>query len=52
MSRNDGLNGASSMARVTRPRATREPTLSRSDQSVWPQISPSACTSGSPMTLA
>ena len=48
MSRNDGFAGASSMARVTRLRDTRDPTLSRSDQRVWAQISPSACTSGTP----
>ena len=51
MSRNDGLYGASSIARVTRLCDTREPTLSRSDHRVWPQISPSACTSGAPNTL-
>ena len=51
MSRNDGFDGDSSIARVTRLRATREPTLSRSDHSVWPQISPSPCTSGRPTTL-
>ena len=51
MSRNDGFAGASSMARVTRLSDTRDPTLSRSDQRVWAQISPSACISGTPKTL-
>ena len=50
MSRNDGLAGASSIARVTSDSDTFEPSRSRRSQSVCAQISPSACTSGTPLT--
>ena len=51
MSRYDGFDGASSIARVTIPSTVFEPSASRRSQSVWLQISPSACTSGRPMIL-
>ena len=50
MSRNDGLVGASSIARVTSASLVFEPSRSRSDQRVCAQISPSPCTSGDPTT--
>ena len=52
MSRNDGLCGASSMARVTSDSLVREPTAARRSQRVCAQISPSECTSGPPPTAA
>ena len=52
MSMNDGLYGASSIARVTKDSAFLEPRRSRRSQRVWAQISPSACTSAPPATLA
>ncbi len=51
MSRYDGFDGASSIARVTIPSVVLEPSASRRSHSVWAQISPSACTSGRPMIL-
>ena len=46
LSRYDGLAGESSIARVTSDSVTLLPRTPRSSQSVSPQISPSACTSG------
>ena len=51
MSRNEGFAGESSIARVASISDFSEPIASRRSQSVWPQISPSACTSGRPMIL-
>ena len=49
-SRNDGLKGESSMARVTRPSVVSEPSASRRSHRVCTQISPSEWTSGPPAT--
>ena len=50
MSRNDGLPGASSMARVTSASDLQEPSLLRRTHRVCDQISLSPCTSGKPIT--
>ncbi len=51
MSRNDGLYGASSIARVTTASDLFEPMAVRRLHRVWAQISPSPCTSGPPTTF-
>ena len=50
MSRNDGLGGDSSIPRVTSRRAVVLGRAWRMSQRVSSQISPSACTSGEPLT--
>ena len=51
MSRNEGLGGDSSMPRVTSFSVNFVPRAFRRSQRVSSQISPSACTSGSPAIL-
>jgi hypothetical protein len=51
MSRKDGLAGDSSIALVTSDSESRCPSAPRRSQRVSPQISPSACTSGTPRIL-
>src|SRR3954454_17569444 len=51
MSMNDGLYGGISLARGTRDSFFFDPSAARRLHSVCAQISPSACTSGNPITL-
>jgi hypothetical protein len=50
MSRKDGFDGASSIARVISDCAFRVPIAARRSHRVCDQISPSACTCGAPET--